>query len=134
LRLTLNDLRRLVVRRRHFAANSWVARVSRRLAVMPSEATLEETAELLAAFSVGQAAIALLQARPRLSAGPTLDRGLAEFAGANVSAARQTLLQFCTEQRQRGSADCDQAVDAAVRATLIVDALRSHPHFFARGD
>jgi uncharacterized membrane protein YccC len=132
LTLTLNDLRRLFLQRRHFAAKSWVARVSRRLAAMPSEATLEETAELLAALSVGQAAIALLQARPRLSAGQTLDRGLAELAEANVPVARQTLLRFCTQQGEQGAADFDEGADAAVLATLIADALRRHPRFFAR--
>jgi hypothetical protein len=121
-------------RRRQFVWNSWVGLISRRLAVMPGQATLEEEAELLSALSVGAAAIALLEARPYLSAGATLDRAFIDLSDANVAAARDGFARFCTQESHVAGVETQHGKDAAVQAALIHDALRRHPQFFARMD
>jgi uncharacterized membrane protein YccC len=131
LALTLHDLRGLVIERRRFAREDWVGLVSRRLEAMPGQATPEEEAQLLAAMSVGEAAITLLDARPHLQAGAELDRAFASFADANVPGARQWLHRFCDLQPEASVNRAARGMQAAVQATLIAEALQRHVVFFA---
>jgi Fusaric acid resistance protein family len=131
LALTLRDLQGMLSRRRRFARDVWVGRISRRLAVMPQEATLEEEAQLLAALSVGEAAITLLELRPDLSTGDTLDQALAELAEGDVAAAQESLARFSAEQSQ-GTPKGGRGMSGALQATLIADALLRHRRLFAR--
>jgi hypothetical protein len=128
----LRDLRGLLVGRRRFTESVWIRLVSQRLAAMPMQASLEETAHLLATLSVGQAAIALLEARREVSARGALDQALAELAAANVVAAREKLTWFSTHQSAHAEVEPERATQAAVQATLIADALGRHPLFFSR--
>jgi uncharacterized membrane protein YccC len=137
LTLTLRDLRRLVSRRRRFSHDEWLGLVSRRLAAMPQQATLEEQAELLAALSIGEASIALLGTQPHRSPGDTVDQAFARLASANVAEAHAALIRFAAQQPQAGPAEDHRrvyAADAAVQATLIADALARHPIFFSQVD
>ena|ERR1700676_3479107 len=99
---------------------------------MPQQATREEEAHLLAALSVGEAAITLLQFRPYLSTGDTLDQAFAELAEGNVAAAQESLARFCAEQIQETHAEGGRGMSAAIQATLIADALVRHPRFFTQ--
>jgi len=128
LALTLQDLRNLLKRRQRLAPQAWIGRITRRLEAMPKQATLEEEAHLLAALSIGEAAIALLESRSLLSAGGTLDQAFAELVDENVEAAREKLDLFCAEQPVESA----QGVSAAVQAAVIADALQRHPRFFSR--
>ena len=132
LALTLRDVQRVLSRRRRFAPDVWVGRISRRLAVMPKSATLEEQAELLAALSVGQAAITLLQLRPYLLNREALDRARAGLAKGHVVAAHESLTRFSAEQTQGTPVGGARGTSAAIQATLIADALLRHPRFFAQ--
>jgi len=132
LALTLRDLRGLLVGRRRLTRAVWVRLVSQRLAVMPTQASLEETAQLLAVLSVGEAAIALLGAPRQASAGGALDRAFADLAGANIVAAREELTHFSAQHSAHAEVEPQRTMQAAVQATLIADALDGHPHFFSQ--
>jgi uncharacterized membrane protein YccC len=132
LALTLRDLRGLLAGRRRFTQAVWVRLVSQRLAVMPMQASLEETAQLLAALSVGEATIALLGARRQVSAGRALDQAFADLAEANIVAAREGLTRFSARQFAHAEVEPQRAMQAAVQATLIADALDVHPCFFSQ--
>ncbi len=132
LMLTLRDLRRLVGGRRHFSQDAWLGLLSQRIAALPKQATLEEAAELLAALSVGQASIALLQVMPTSPARDTLNRALEYLAEANTAEAHGALVRFAAAQGNRPAADGERAVDAAAQATVIADALQRHGPFFSR--
>jgi uncharacterized membrane protein YccC len=134
LMLTLSDLRGLLRGRQRFSEDSWLGRLSQRLAAMPKEATREDEAELLAALSVGQASIALRTApAATLTERETLERALALLAEKNVAAAHDGLVRFATAQSERPPAEGRRGFDIAAEATVIADALRRHPQFFARG-
>jgi ABC-type cobalamin/Fe3+-siderophores transport system ATPase subunit len=124
----------MLSRRRRFARDVWVGRISRRLAVMPQEATLEEEAQVLSALSVGEAAVTLLEFRPDLSTGDALDQALAELAEGNVAAAQESLARFSAEQSKGTPVEDGRGMSVAVQATLIADALLRHPRFFARAE
>jgi uncharacterized membrane protein YccC len=132
LALTLRDLRGLLVGRRRFTHPVWVRLVSQRLAVMPPEASIEERAQLLAALSVGEAAISLLRAGRHTSAGRALDQAFADLAGTNIVAARERLTRFSAQQSARAEVEPQREMQAAAQATLIADALDVHPHFFSQ--
>jgi len=132
LMLTLGDLRGLLVGHRRFTQQKWVRLVSNRLAVLPVQASLEQEAQLVAALSAGEAAITLRATRPYPSAGRTLDQAFAELAEANVAAAHEGLTRFSAQQVREAEVDPQRALQAAVQATLIADALDRHPRFFSR--
>jgi uncharacterized membrane protein YccC len=132
LMLTLGDLRGLLVGRRRFTQQMWVRLVSNRLTVLPVQASLEQEAQLVAALSAGEAAITLRGARPCPSARRTLDQAFAELAEANVGAAHERLTRFSAYQVREAEVEPQRALQAAVQATLIADALDRHPRFFSR--
>jgi len=131
LMLTLRDLRALLASRRQYTQNEWLGLVSARLAAMPYQASLEEQAELLATFSVGEAALALLTARPNSPARDVLDRALACLAEARIAEAHDLFVRFADSQDALPSRNDPKAIDSAVQATVIADALQRHQGFFA---
>ena len=128
LHLTLRDLRRVATGRRRFSSVTWAGLISRRLAALPAQATLEDEALLLAGLSVGEAAIALVSARRRLAAQDALDRAFASLAEADVAGTRRWLAAF--RDGQAGERPVPAGFHAAAIATLIDDALARHPEFF----
>ena len=132
LLLTLKDLRGLLIGRRRFTQQMWVSLVASRLRVLPVEASLEQEAQLVAALSAGEAAITLRGARPYASAGRTLNRAFADLAEANVAAARERFTRFSALEVREADVEPQQALQSAVQATLIADALDRHSHFFSR--
>ncbi|HWS64694.1 MAG TPA: FUSC family protein, partial [Steroidobacteraceae bacterium] len=132
LMLTLGDLRGLLVGHRRFTQQMWVRLVSNRLAVLPVQATLEQEAQLVAALSAGEAAITLRGARPYPSVGRMLDQAFVELAEANVAAAHERLTRFSAHQVTEAEVEPQRALQAAVQATLLADALDRHPLFFSR--
>jgi hypothetical protein len=99
---------------------------------MPVQASFDERAQLLAALSVGEAATSLLGAHRQASEDRALDQAFAELAAANVVAAREKLVRFSAQQLAQTEVEPQRAAQAAVQATLIVDALDVHPHFFSQ--
>ena len=132
LALALRDLRALLSGARSLRQESWLAILSARLGAMPKEASLEEEAALLATFSVGEAAIALLAARPVCQEPALLDRAFACLARARVEEARGCLVRFAAAQGLAPLADGSARIKAAGEATLIADALQRHAGFFAK--
>jgi uncharacterized membrane protein YccC len=132
LMLTLRDLRGLLAGHRRFTQQMWVRLVSNRLAVLPVQASLEQEAQLVAALSAGEAAITLRGAGPYLSAGRTLDQAFVELAEANVAAAHERFARFSAHQVSQAEVEPQRALQAAVQATLIADALDRHACFFSR--
>jgi uncharacterized membrane protein YccC len=132
LTLSLRDLRALAGGRRRYSQEAWLRVASERLAAMPQEATLEQEAQLLATLSVGEAAIALLSARPGSDGGSALDFALAHLAGGEVDKARKGFVQFATSDSQPQLTDYHRGMESAVQATLIADALGQHRRYFSR--
>ncbi len=132
LMLTLGDLRGLLLGHRRFTQQMWVRLVSNRLAVLPVQASLEQEAQLVAALSAGEAVITLRGAGPYPSAGRTLDQAFVELAEANVAAAHERLTRFSAHQVREAEVEPQRALQAAVQATLIADALDRHARFFSR--
>ncbi|MBV8324320.1 MAG: FUSC family protein [Hyphomicrobiales bacterium] len=132
LALALGDLRALVSGARSLKQESWLAILSARLGAMPKEASLEQEAVLLATLSVGEAAIALLAARPLCQEGDLLDRAFACLAQARIEEARGCLVRFAAAQGLAPLAHCSARIKAAGEATLIADALQRHAGFFAK--
>ena len=140
LRFTLRDLRALTGGRRTFEPRRWVDLVSSRLAAMPTEASLEHEAELLATLSVGEAAIALRRARAEcagfnsceIADGDLLDRGLASLTAARAAEARELFARLAARQSEPCSSAAAPRIEVSVHATLIADALQRHERFFSR--
>jgi uncharacterized membrane protein YccC len=129
LALTLREVRALALGRRSFTEEAWIGRVSRRLSVMPTQATLEQEAELLAALAVGEAVVKL---RPYVAGNGTLAKALTNLGEGSVVAAHEKLVRFSDRQCQGAAMATVIATDSAVQATLIADVLVRHPRFFAQ--
>jgi uncharacterized membrane protein YccC len=132
LTLTLRELRELVIGRRRLTRASWIGRISRRLEVMPSHATLEDDARLLAALSVGEAAVLLLQLPLSTSERAALHEAFAEVGRGNVLAGREHLARFSQQHSHATETEAPRSMTAAIQARLIADALLQHPDFFGR--
>jgi len=129
LHRTRRDLMHLLTGRTRMDNASWAAVVARRLADMPRTATPDQEARLLAYFSVGEAAISLLELRPRLPDGwDALEPAFARLVDGEVEAARDSFARFSASQP-----DDATATPASINAAVIADALTRHPEFF-RGD
>ena len=131
LQSTLRDLRALVGGCREFTQDTWLGLVSSRLAAVPKGASLEQEAELLAALSIGEAALALLTAQSDTPDRDLLDHAFACLAAARIGEARVSFARFAAHQRVPPPA-AERGIDVAVEATLIADALQRHERFFAR--
>jgi hypothetical protein len=130
LELTLRDLRRLAAGRRRFTQATWLGLVSARLAAVPQDTSLEQEAELLATLSVGEAAIALIAARPGCRDPDSLDHALACLAKARIAEACESFVRISV--RESGAPPSEaQRIDVAVESILIADALQRHERFFA---
>jgi len=127
--LTLQDLRKLACGSRRYRPQAWRDLVSARLAALPPQATLEQQAQLLAMFSVGEAASALRAARSTCRCGDMLGRAFAHLAEGCVAESRASFVRFAECQLELRSTD-EREVDVAVHASLIADALLRHEGFF----
>jgi uncharacterized membrane protein YccC len=130
LALTLRDLRLVALGRRRFKTQACIGLISQRLAAMPAESSLEQEAFLLAGLSVGEAAIALVDARPRLAGREALDKAFTCLAAADVAGTRQWLDAFCARQTDESLPRGRAGFHAAVVATVIADAVTRHPEYF----
>jgi len=133
LSLTLRDLRSLAVRRRRLERGSWVTLVSRRLAMMPPEATLEQHARLIAALSIGDAVIYLRRPHKHLYDRRPLDTALAALAAGDVALARSELARFDRTLAASPNGATTDAMRCRVAAMVIADALERHADYFDAG-
>lgn len=67
LALTWREVRELATGSLQLNCASWIRRISARIEVMPAAATLEDHAQLLAAFSIGEAAICRRESKSSIS-------------------------------------------------------------------
>jgi len=100
---------------------------------MPKQASLEQGAELLATLSVGQSALTLFTVGSGCREPDLLERALACLANARIAEARLLFIRFADSQDALLSKNDPKAIDAAVQATVIADALQQHQSFFAKG-
>lgn len=129
--LSLRDLRRLAVRRNISQRDAWIGLLSRRIEAMPPQATLEQNAELVAVFSVGEAVIDLRNTRPRVVGQRELDRALAALAAGDLGTTRHELLRFTGTQRVGAGREALAGMRARAAATAILDALARRAEFFS---
>jgi hypothetical protein len=100
--------------------------------VMPSQARLEDDAQLLAAISVGEAAIFILEQQLSIPERAAVHKAFAELDRGNAPAAREQLVHFCQQRSQVADVEASGPMGAAVQARLIADALLQHPQFFGQ--
>ena len=142
---SLAELKSLAAGRLRDSAESWRRRLSHRLTALPPQATLEESAELLAVLAAGESALRL-RATAGLARPELLARALAALAGAAISDAREALAELAAAQSPHSRngepggerrrirdrrRDPTPGSDPAVEAILMSDALGRHPRFFA---
>jgi uncharacterized membrane protein YccC len=130
---TLRDLRNLAVGRRRASHDSWVTRLSRRLANLPPEAALEHHARLIAALSIGDAVIYLQRPHPRLHDRQSLDTALAALAAGDVARARGELQRFGATLAASPDGATTGSMRCQVAAMVIVDALQQYADYFGSG-
>ena len=130
LALSLRDLRRLAVRPKIPESDAWISLLNRRLEAIQPEAALEQSAQLVAAFSVGQAVIHLRTMRPRVARQQELDRALSALAAGDVGRARRAFVHFANGQNEGAAPEALVGMRARAAATAIIDALARRPEFF----
>jgi uncharacterized membrane protein YccC len=131
MKLTLRDLRRLCVRSHWQDHSTWLGRISHKLAALPSIASLDDAAQLLAALSVGHAVIVLRDTRSGLHGPRYLDRALACLALADVEGTRRALSDYGAQQVAGASRPATAQMRALAAAAVVSEALTRHAEFFA---
>jgi uncharacterized membrane protein YccC len=131
LSLTLRDLSRLAVGRRWLDESRWIGHVSSRLAAMPTEATNDQGAQLLAALSAGQVVIRLRGMRQRLADPAPLDHALGCLAAADVAGARDWLARFLARPSTGDGFAPPDEIHARAAAAVLQEILDRHGRFFA---
>jgi uncharacterized membrane protein YccC len=129
LALSVRDLRRLAVRRRWLSRADWTSLISCRLAGLPTSASQEQLAQLLAALSSGEAVIQLRDWRRTFVATDHLDCALAALSAGNIPGTRYWLAKFVTTLSESEGSLVALRGQAAV--SVIEDALARHAAFFA---
>jgi uncharacterized membrane protein YccC len=127
--LTLRDVRRIALQTSRPSVEQWVGRVSSRLAALPSEATLNQLARLIAALSVGQALIVLRDAQESPRGRNELERACVCLAWPDLAGARQHLLSFSEHQAEERVQEA-ATLRARASAAIILEALDRHSAFF----
>lgn len=130
LALSLRDLRRIAVRPKVPESDAWISLLNRRLEAMWPQATLEQSAQLVAAFSVGESVIRLRTMRPRVARQPELDLALGALAAGDVGGARLAFVHFTNGQNEGAAPEALVGMRARAAATAIIDALARRPEFF----
>jgi uncharacterized membrane protein YccC len=131
LGLSVRDLRRLAVRRRWLSRADWTSLISCRLAAMPTTATQEQLAQLVAALSSGEAVIQLRDWRRTFVATDHLDSALAALGAGNIPATRYWLAAFVAMLSESEMSGSLAALRGQAAASVVADALASHSAFFA---
>jgi hypothetical protein len=99
---------------------------------MPTTATQEQLAQLVATLSSGEAVIQLRDWRRTFVATDHLDRALAALGGGNIPATRYWLAEFVTMLSQSEARGSLAALRGQAAASVVADALASHSGFFAK--
>lgn len=133
LALTRRDIRALASGRRRVDRGRWVTRVSRRLAAMPSEAPLEQHAQLIAALSIGIAVIWLRRPHRHVPDRSSLDKALAALGTGDVAGASETLRGFERSTAQTPDGRTTEGMRSRVAALVIAGALDRHADYFTDG-
>ncbi|WP_420131410.1 FUSC family protein [Rhodopseudomonas sp.] len=128
--LSVRDLRRLMADRWKPEQDRWTALMARRLEVLPPQATAEDTADLLALYAVGRAALRLAHADSSQYEQYLLPAALVALADGRSADAREMLLAW-----RRDNLDQDLPVDDQDRrrwiacqshVAVIIDAIEHH--------
>jgi uncharacterized membrane protein YccC len=131
LALSVRDLRRLAVRRRWLGRADWTSLISCRLAAMPTTATQEQLAQLVAALSSGEAVIQLRDWRGTFIGTDHLDCALAALSAGNVPGAHYWLAKFVAMLSEGEAPASLAALRGQAAASVIADAFARHSAFFA---
>jgi uncharacterized membrane protein YccC len=131
LALSVRDLRRLAVRRRWLSRADWTSLISCRLASMPTTATQEQLAQLVAALSAGEAIIQLRDWRGTFVGTDHLDCALAALSAGNIPGTRYWLAEFVAMLSENEASGSVAVLRGEAAASVIADALARHSTFFA---
>ncbi|HYZ63452.1 MAG TPA: FUSC family protein [Acetobacteraceae bacterium] len=131
LGLSLRDLRRLAVSRRWLSRADWTSLISCRLAAMPATAPQEQLSQLIAALSSGEAVIQLRDWRETFVGTDRLDRALAALGAGDIPGTRYWLADFVAVLSHSEASGSLAALRGQAAASVVRDALASHPAFFA---
>ena len=104
---------------------------------MPPEASLEQEEKLIVMLSVGEAAIALLDAQKACArpdapgyADRDLERAFADLAAGRITDARDLFSRFAANGNRRSLPEAEHQTNLAVQATIIAEALQLHERLF----
>jgi uncharacterized membrane protein YccC len=131
LALSVLDLRRLAVRGRWLSRADWTSLISCRLAAMPTTATQEQLAQLVATLSCGEAVIQLRDWRRTFVGLDHLDCAFAALSAANIPGTRYWLAKFVAKLSESETSRSLAALRGQAAASVITDALAHHPAIFA---
>jgi uncharacterized membrane protein YccC len=130
LALSVRDLRRLAVHRRWLSRADWTSLVSCRLAAMPTTATEEQLAQLVATLSCGEAVIQLRDWRRTFVGADHLDCALAALGAGNIPGTRYSLAKFVAMLSESDASGSLAALRGQAAASVIADAFAHHSAFF----
>jgi hypothetical protein len=131
LALSVRDLRRLAVRQRWLSRADWTSLISCRLAAMPTTATQEQLAQLVAALSAGEAVIQLRNWRGMFVATDHLDCALAALGAGDIRGTRTWLAKLAATLSETEAAGSLAALRGHAAASVIEDVLARYSAFFA---
>lgn len=129
--LSMRDLRRLMADRWKPEQDRWTALMARRLEVLPPQATAEDTADLLALYAVGRAALRLAHADSSQYEQYLLRAALVALADGRSADAREMLLVWRRDNLDQELPADDQDrrrwIACQSHVAVIIDAIEHHP-------
>jgi uncharacterized membrane protein YccC len=131
LALTLRDLRRIASDAVLLSQDRWEDRVYSRLAALPDGAEPLQSAQLIAAMSVGTGVIKLRSSVPQLGLGLELDSALADLAEGHSTIAITRLTAL--DHRLASLAESTPVLRARGRILAMCDALVQYGDYFDTG-
>ena len=135
IRLSVRDLRRLILNRRKSDARRWPALLTRRLESLPSEASLDLGGALLALLAMGEAVLALRAGLGGREEARALEAALAALACGRLALALDRLddlrKRFAAEtpatlSQASTSQDSAGRVRIQIQLAVLTDAIISH--------
>ncbi|MFC0239155.1 FUSC family protein [Rhodopseudomonas telluris] len=129
--LSVRDLRRVLSRPRPRDRERWTALMARRIELLPPQATAEDTADLIALYAVGRAALRLEQAVSDERSLSALRAALTTLADGHLADARALLVAWRGQSHTPNPSDHDATsrrwLACQSHTSVIIDAIDNHP-------
>lgn len=132
LALTLRDLRRLASYPRTSGIEDWWSRIYARLVALPDQATPSQQTQLMAAWSVGTAALELRRVAPQLGVSAQVEAALSAFAQGDGALAITRLRELDDSLAAASGGEEETTIVLRARAQVltICEALAAHSPYF----